>query len=125
MPSTVRSSSVDNKASSLESFATRPPTKSNTRRIVFGGQFSEAVSKRLAKAADRQGGHVLDEKTISRATNSISATEPVGASIVCIKLRGRMMEYNCVIKSPRSMLIASPDRTCQSGTKEDTHTVSP
>lgn len=95
----------------------RPPTKSSTRRTVLGGQFSEAVSKRLAKAADRQGGDAdPGEKTILRATNNISATDCrcVGAvSMVCIKLSGRMMEYNWVIKSPRSMLMASPGSTSE------------
>lgn len=107
-PLTARSS-VDRRASSLGSFVIRPPTKSSTRKIVAGGQLSEAVNRRLAKAAERHGGEavpeLLGEKTILRARKSMSATErgfgpPTsdlkddggGVSISCIKLSGRMME---------------------------------
>lgn len=107
-PSTVRSS-VQSRASSLGSLATRPPTKSSTRRTVVGGQLRDAVSKRLAKAAERHGGEtapdVRGEKMIFSARKSISATdkgfgpptsdlkdECGGVSISCKRHNGSMME---------------------------------
>ena len=103
-------SSVDKSASSFESFVISPLTKSKICRTTAGGQLSDAISRRLANAAERPGDvngpRVRCENTIESVLKSISAIVGVFADLLideegecgCVsmaerRLRGRMMAY--------------------------------
>ena len=139
IPSKVRSS-VDSIASTLGSLAISARTSTRVRRTVDGGQLSDAVSKRLAKAAERQEGaagpNFRGAKIMSKARKSISAKESEvapphvsedddeansGASMSCTSVRGMIIAYNFEIKSLGSMFRASPARSgeqCQPGDEQ-------
>lgn len=102
------------------------------RSADVGGQCSAAVRSLLEKAAERQGGAatappIRGEKTARRARKRRSEIDGAGDELerICpslllvsvgddedsmppIRLKGRIIPYNWVTKSLRSMLSASP-----------------
>ena len=88
---------MESSAASLESLATKPATNSIARSAVDGGQCTAAVSRRLAKAADRHEGaaapDVRGEKMIFKARNSNSSVDwdmSTLLSMLGTRLKGRI-----------------------------------